>query len=90
MLIVVDSSDLDNKALFAMDQYLMRGGTLVIASGAFDVTLNEQALLAIPRETRLEEWLLHHGVTIDKTLVMDPQNTSFPVPVERQVGGFSF
>lgn len=90
VLFVVDSGDLDNKALFAIDQFLMRGGTLAIATGAFDVTLNDQSLLAIPKVTRLEEWLLHHGVTIDKTLVMDRQNASFPVPVTRQVGGFSF
>ena len=38
----------------------------------------------------IEDWLDHHGITLDETLVMDPQNSAFPVPVTRQVGGFSF
>jgi len=38
----------------------------------------------------LEDWLAHFGVESGKSLVMDARNSAFPVPVTRQVGGFSF
>ena len=90
MLLVVDPDNLDEEALFAADQYLMRGGTLVVAAGAFDVTSTGQSLMASRKTTGLDEWLAHHGVTVEGSLVMDPNNAAFPVPVRRQVGGFSF
>ena len=90
VLLVVDPENLDDEALFAADQYLMRGGTLVVAAGGFDVTATGQSLMASPKNTGLDEWLAHHGVTIERSFVMDPNNAAFPVPVRRQVGGFSF
>jgi ABC-2 type transport system permease protein len=42
------------------------------------------------RVSGLSEWLEHQGVTIGETLVLDPQNSAFPVPVTREVGGFRF
>ena len=90
MLMLVDPEGLSDKQLFAVDQYLMQGGTVVLAAAAFDALLEEQSLVATPQTTGLEAWLEHHGVSIGKSLVMDPQNTPFPVPVTRKVGGFSF
>ena len=90
ILLVVDPSGLDNRSLFGIDQFLMRGGTVVIAASAFQTTLTPQALTAVPSDTGLEEWLAHHGVAIDSSMVLDPQNAAFPLPVTRQVGGFSF
>ncbi len=90
VLLVVDPGSLGEEEIFAIDQYLMRGGTLVIATGAFDVTSTGQSLMAAPRATGLDAWLAHHGVTVDKTFVMDPNNAAFPVPVRREVAGFSF
>lgn len=90
LLVVVDPQEYSEKQLFAVDQFLMKGGTLVIAAGAFDANLSGQALSATERTTGLEDWLAHHGVTIGGSLVMDPVNAAFPVPVTRRVGGFSF
>ncbi len=90
MLMLVDPEGLSDKQLFAVDQYLMQGGTVVLAAAAFDALLEEQSLVATPQTTGFEEWLEHHGVSIGKSLVMDPQNTPFPVPVTRNVSGFSF
>ncbi len=90
MLMLVDPEGLSDKQLFAVDQYLMQGGTMVLAAAAFDALLEEQSLVATPQTTGLEEWLEHNGVSIGQSLVMDPQNTPFPVPVTRKVGGFSF
>ena len=90
LLMVVDPSDLVEKQLFAVDQFLMKGGTVVVAAGAYDASLTGQSLTATRRTTGLEDWLDHHGISIGASLVMDPVNAAFPVPVTRRVGGFSF
>jgi ABC-2 type transport system permease protein len=90
LLIVADPSNLSEKQVFAIDQFLMRGGTVVISSGAYASQLTQTALTAMPRPSGLEAWLAHNGVTIGQSLVMDPQNSAFPAPVPRNVGGFSF
>ena len=90
LLMVVDPTDLSEKQLFAADQFLMKGGTVVIAAGAYEANLSGQSLTATRRNTGLEDWLDHHGIGIGDSLVMDPANAAFPVPVTRRVGGFSF
>lgn len=90
VLLVVDPGALAAKEVFAIDQFLMRGGTVVVMSGAFEVRLSQQSLMATSKNTGLDDWLAHHGVAIDKSFVMDAANSAFPVPVRRQVGGFSF
>ena len=90
VLLVLEPSDLDSTAVFAIDQFLMRGGTVVIATSAFETSASAQVLTASPANTGLDDWLDHHGVTIDPSFVLDPQNAAFPLPVVRQVGGFRF
>ena len=90
VLVVVDPANLDEKSVFAIDQFLMRGGTVVVAAGRFRARLQAQSLFAMPVSTGLEDWLAHHGVAVDEAFVMDPQNAAFPVPVVREVAGFRF
>ena len=90
VLMVVDPSGLDDKAVFAIDQFLMRGGTVMVAAGAYRTMMTPQSLTATPAFSGLDDWLAHQGVTIDPSLVMDPKNAAFPVPVTRQAGGFTF
>ena len=90
VLLVVDPGALGTREVFAIDQFLMRGGTVIVAAGAFEVRLSQQSLMAMAKNTGLDEWLAHHGVAIDKSFVMDASNSAFPVPVRRQVGGFTF
>jgi ABC-2 type transport system permease protein len=90
LLVVVDPSDYSQKQLFAIDQFLMKGGTVVVTSGAYAAQLTQNSLAAMPRSSGLGNWLSHNGVTIGDALVMDPQNSAFPAPVPRNVGGFTF
>lgn len=90
LLMVLDPEALDETELFAVDQFLMKGGTVVLAAAPFSAKLTQQSLLAARRSTGLEDWLAHHGVSMADKLVMDPQNAAFPAPVTRNVGGFSF
>ena len=90
LVVVVDPKDLSAKQVFAIDQFLMKGGSVVVAASAFEASFSAQTLTASPRTTGLEDWLDHAGVGIGESLVMDPANAAFPVPVTRSVGGFSF
>ncbi|MCB1864783.1 MAG: Gldg family protein [Chromatiales bacterium] len=87
LLLVVDPARLGETAVYAIDQFLMRGGTVVIAATPFAVDL-ERSISANARPTGLEDWLKHQGLALETGLVVDPQNAPFPIPVERNLGGF--
>jgi gliding motility-associated transport system permease protein/gliding motility-associatede transport system auxiliary component len=89
LLLVVAPESLDDKQVFAVDQFLMEGGTVVLAASPFHVDLGGRGISARAEPTGLEGWLGQMGVTLDKSMVLDPQNTPFPIPVERHVGGFA-
>lgn len=87
LLLLVAPDTLDEKQLFAVDQFLMRGGTLVLATAPFDIDTQE-TLAASKHDSGLKDWLAHHGLQLGEQMVLDPQNAAFPIPVDRQVGGF--
>ena len=88
LLLLLAPDALDQKQLFAVDQFLMQGGAVVVASSPFDVSISS-SLSAKTHKSGLEAWLKHLGVTMDKTLVFDPHSASLPIPVRRQLGGIS-
>ncbi len=88
LLLVIGPEDFDERQLFALDQFLMQGGTLILAASPYHVDLGGSAIAARRQATGLEDWLAHLGVRLEETLVLDPQNTPFPIPVQRQIGGF--
>ncbi|MDD5722569.1 MAG: Gldg family protein [Syntrophales bacterium] len=87
LLLLAAPEQLDKKQLFAVDQFLMRGGTVVMATSPYSANLLG-GLTAAKKDSGLKEWLTYNGINIDEKLVLDPRNTSFPVPVERRVAGF--
>jgi len=90
VLVVVAPQGMSDKERFSVDQYLMRGGSVVVAAGNYGITLDQLAggLALRPLEDGLREMLSDYGIQVEQLLVMDPQNEPFPVPVTRQVGGF--
>ncbi|MCF7985163.1 MAG: Gldg family protein, partial [Thiohalocapsa sp.] len=88
LLLVVAPEELDEKQQFAIDQFLMQGGTVVLAASAFDVDLGGGQISARAQSTGLEDWLSEMGLTLEPSMVLDPQNTPFPIPVQRNLGGF--
>jgi ABC-2 type transport system permease protein len=90
LLVLVAPERLDQAQIFAIDQFLMRGGSIVLVASPFISQLAGGNLAMINRNSGLQEWLQHHGIEWENTLILDPQNTAFPVPVTREVGGFRF
>jgi ABC-2 type transport system permease protein len=87
LLLLASPDKLDQKQLFAVDQFLMRGGTVVLATSPFDIE-TRGSLSAKRHDSGLSDWLAHHGITLEDRLVLDPQNAAFPIPVDRRVSGF--
>jgi len=86
-LVVVAPQGLQEKEKFALDQYLMRGGSLVIAVNNYklDLDLQGQIYLA-PIKENIQELLKTYGVQLSNALAMDYQSDVFPATVIRKVG----
>lgn len=89
ILLLAAPKDLDEKSLYAVDQFLMKGGTVVAVTNPFSPTLSTRQLNLQKHNSGLQDWLAHHGLTVEEKLVLDEQNTALPVPVTRNVAGFS-
>lgn len=89
VLVVLAPQHMTDKDRFAIDQYLMRGGAVVAAAG--DYILSPQQfggnLLIEQVQAGLKDMLAYYGVNIGDALVMDLRSESFPVQVQRSVGG---
>lgn len=88
ILLLASPRNLNEKQLFAVDQFLMQGGTVIAATSPYSASLSNRSLSLSPVDSGLDRWLEHMGLKVEDKLVLDPQNSAFPVPVTRNVGGF--
>ena len=90
VLFVMAPENLSQTQLFAVDQFLMQGGTVLMATSPFKASLSRENLAVRPYQSGLNQWLEQYGVQQNSTLLLDPQHAALPVPVTRQAGGFTF
>jgi len=90
ILAVAAPRALDEAAVFAIDQFLMRGGTVILSTSPFTAELSGGELRLQPWDSGLQAWLQHNGIEIEPTLVLDEKATAFPTPVRRESGGEQF
>jgi ABC-2 type transport system permease protein len=91
VLLVVAPQGMGEREQFAVDQYLMRGGAVIVAAGNYVLSPQQfgGGIMMTQIEDGLAGLLASYGVTVEASLVMDPQNEPFPIQVQRQVGGMS-
>ena len=89
VLFVAAPKDLDEKQLFAIDQFLMQGGTVILATSPYAANMTQRSLSLQRQNSGLTAWLEYQGIKLEEKLVLDKQSVPFPVPVQRNVGGFS-
>lgn len=86
VLLVIGPQAMTDIDRYAIDQYLMRGGTVFVAAGSFrlvpDQTNQWFGMEQIP--DGLQDMLTSYGITVEPQFVMDTQNEPFPAPI---VGG---
>ena len=89
VLVIIAPQDMTDVERFAIDQFLMGGGAVVIAAGSYQLSpLLFAGILAVDELTGgLEDMLDSYGVTVGRGLVLDPQNQPFPVRTQRRIGG---
>lgn len=88
-LIVAKPGDVSDEELFAVDQFLMRGGSLIVLAGRYAVEAGRMGLQTVPTDPDLLALLQHWGVAIQDGFVMDTQSALFPVPVREQRGAMT-
>ena len=82
VLLVLDPRDLGDKARYAIDQFLMRGGSAIIATASRSLEGGgRQSLNVSKHESGLDALLASYGVRVGSEVVLDQQNAAFPVPV---------
>lgn len=94
MLWVVRPGALGEEAIFNLDQYLMRGGKVVVALDRFQLDRNTstRSRYAIKENAspEIDAWLAHFGVKPDSQLVKDDRNQRHAIPQVRQRGILQF
>ena len=83
-LLVVAPQAMSERERFAVDQYLMRGGALLVAAGSHRVDADPfTGGLTLRRAGEgIAALLESYGVSVAPTVVMDPQNEVFPTTVQ--------
>jgi ABC-2 type transport system permease protein len=84
VLVVLKPKNLSPRAVYHLDQYLMRGGRLILCAENFEAQFQADGLRVTPVDTGLDEWMEHLGVTISRDLVLDDRNQPLPVPETRR------
>jgi len=88
VLIVLAPRNFSEREQFAIDQFLMRGGSAIIAGGAYAFEPGMGGTLEVKlKNTGLERMLESYGVKHERSVVLDEENAAFPVPVVRDLGG---
>ncbi|MDX1994959.1 MAG: Gldg family protein [bacterium] len=80
--LIIGPQNMTDIERYAIDQYLMRGGSVFVAAGNYQLAVDQMAgqIGLLPVEGGLQEMLAHYGVTVEPRVVVDTQNTPFPIP----------
>jgi ABC-2 type transport system permease protein len=84
VLLVLKPKNWSEREVYNLDQYLMRGGRVLVCAGSYETDFSQQGLNVRPVESGLGPWLKHYGIEISKTLLLDDRNQPLPVPEIRQ------
>lgn len=89
VLLLVAPQGMTDKDLYAIDQYLMRGGSVVVAGGNYALSQGQffGGISVEALQGTLTDLLKSYGVEVGQAMVLDPQNEPFPVQQPRSVGG---
>jgi ABC-2 type transport system permease protein len=87
LLMLMDPSQLNQKQLFAVDQYLMQGGTVIAAASPYQLQFEQRRLHLAKHQGLFLKWLAYQGIKVAPKIVMDPQNAALPIPVTRTIAG---
>ncbi len=86
VLILAGPANLEEAAARNVDQFVMRGGSLLVFAGhRLDIDARDLVIEKVP--TGLDKVLASYGFEIQDVLVADDHSSAFPIPVTRDLGG---
>lgn len=88
ILVLAGTDKLDGDGLLAVDQFLMRGGTVIATTSPYSASMGSNQLKLQKKESKLNDWLRFYGVDVQEKLILDPQSAALPIPVTRYSGGY--
>ncbi len=88
VLVLMSPYGLTDIQRYAIDQFVMRGGSLVAAAGNYRLGVDPYAgaLLLERNDGGVRDLLTSYGVVIGEGLIMDFQNAPFPMQTQRDIG----
>lgn len=88
VLLVIAPQNMTDQERYAIDQYLMRGGAVIVAAGNYALSVDQFAgnLAVEPIDKGLREMLSSYGINVEQSLVLDPQNEPFPIQIPSNDG----
>jgi len=89
-LVIVAPMNFTDTELYAIDQYLMRGGSVIMTASNYMIISNPYigGLELSPINGGVKALLASYGVNLSDNVIMDTQNEPFPISVTRDVGGY--
>ncbi len=90
VLLVAKPGALTSKQLYAIDQYLMRGGRVIALAASHKVKFDRGAISATNSDKGFLDLLATYGVSVGDAFVLDERNAPFPRPVQETRGGMTF
>ena len=84
ILLVLQPGDLSEAALYELDQFVMRGGRLVLCGGGYHGDLGSRGRIAVQRSgsgVMLSDWLNNFGIDLRHQMVMDSASDRFAFPI---------
>ncbi len=84
VLVVLAPKKMSDAERFAIDQYLMRGGAVIVTAGNYMLSPQQlgQGLMLEPVQDGLGEMLAHYGVEVEEALVLDTRNELYPTQTQ--------
>ncbi len=84
-LIIPGVAEFSDDQLYAIDQYFMAGGNLIVLADGVDVSF-QMGIRAQEAQSPLFDMLEHYGVKVEHNLILDPSCGQVTVPQE--IGNF--
>jgi len=88
-LLVLAPKALNEKQIFAIDQYLMKGASVVLVTSPIVVAKEQDGFSSEKYDSALQGWLSHFGINIPTEIVMDERSSGFPAIRKRVVQGYT-
>ena len=88
VLILIAPHNMTELQRYAIDQYIMRGGSVIVAAGHYRLGIDpiQGALMLDVNENGLAEMLESYGIVLGESMVLDRQNAPFPMQTQRDLG----